>query len=42
MRIPIKFYNEDQAAKAVKIKETEEQMKPDVDRSQYGGGLTAE
>jgi hypothetical protein len=42
MRIPIKFYNEDQAAKAANIKETEEQMKPDVDRSQYGGGLSAE
>jgi hypothetical protein len=41
MRIPLKFYNEDKAAKAAKIKETEEQMQPDVDRSQYGGGLSA-
>jgi hypothetical protein len=40
MRIPVKFYKEDQAAKAAKIQETEDSMQPDKSKSQYGGGLS--
>ena len=42
MRIPKKFYDEDQAAKAVKIQETEDSMQPDNSKAQYGKGLSEE
>ena len=42
MRIPVKFYKEDQAAKAAKIQATEDAMQPVKSKSQYGEGLTEE
>lgn len=42
MRIPKEFYEEDQAAKAARIDETEKAMKPDKSKGQYGEGLTDE
>lgn len=40
MRIPKEFYDEDQAAKEARIKETELAMNPDKAKGQYGDGLT--
>jgi hypothetical protein len=40
MRIPKKFYEEDQAAKEAKIKEKENTFIPDGSKGQYGEGLT--
>jgi hypothetical protein len=40
MRIPMKFYKEDQAAKAAKVDESEKALSPDESQNQYGGGLT--
>ena len=40
MRIPKKFYDEDQAAKEASILETEKSMQPDTAKGQYGAGLT--
>jgi hypothetical protein len=42
MRIPKKFYDEDQAAKVARIQETEDSMQPDAAKAQYGGGLSDE
>lgn len=42
MRIPKEYYEEDQAAKAARIDETEKAMKPDARKGQYGSGLTNE
>lgn len=39
MRIPKEFYDEDQAAKEARIKETELAMQPDKAKNQYGDGL---
>jgi hypothetical protein len=43
MRIPIEFYNTDQAAKEADIKETEKAMQPENQKEvedAYGAGLT--
>jgi hypothetical protein len=41
MRIPMKFYNEDQAAKEANLVEKEEDMQPKTTDGQYGAGVTA-
>lgn len=40
MRIPLEYYEEDQAAKQVKVDATEQTMNPDASKGQYGEGLT--
>lgn len=40
MRIPRDYYEEDQAAKAERINETEKAMKPNKQKGEYGEGLT--
>lgn len=42
MCIPKEFYEEDQEAKAAKIKEMEKSLKPKAAEGQYGEGLTKE
>jgi hypothetical protein len=42
MRIKDEYYKEDQAAKELKLKETEKAMTPDKTRNQYGEGLQTE
>ena len=40
MRIPEKYYQEDQQEKLAKLDATEAAMKPNPDQGQYGEGLT--
>lgn len=42
MRIPKDYYEEDQAAKAASIDETEKAMKPNKAKGEYGEGLINE
>jgi hypothetical protein len=42
MRIPKKWYEEDQAAKQKQIDQTEAALKPETQKDQYGPGLTNE
>lgn len=39
MRIPMEYYEEDQAAKAARVDATETTMNPDASKGQYGEGL---